>query len=385
MTAPTAHTHVTDLTAPTETADLRALRAEVRQFLHDARHAGAFEPRCDSWLHGRDPAFSRELGSRGWIGMTWPTRYGGGGRSPLERFVVTEELLAAGAPVAAHWFADRQTGPLLLRYGTEVQRQELLPAIAQGECFFAIGMSEPGAGSDLASVETRAVRDDGGWRVTGRKVWSSHASHSHFILVLCRTSTATTDRHDGLSQFIVDLGADGVTIEPIRLLTGDPHFDEVTFEDVFVADDRLVGAPGQGWVQVTSELALERSGPERFMSVFPLLAAFTRRASDDVARQAASELNARLWCLRQMSAEITRNQQDADLGYRAAIVKELGTRFEQDVAETIQGVLTTELRLESTDELIRHLAECVLLAPTFTLRGGTTEILQSIIGRELLR
>src|SRR5919107_1552954 len=151
--------------------DTSALRAEVRRFLAEAQAAGRFEPTCDAWLSGFDPSFSRELGRRGWIGLNWPARYGGRDRPEIERYAITEELLGAGAPVSAHWIAQRQSGPLLMRFGTEAQRQRFLPAIARGEVYFAICMSEPDAGSDLAAVQTRARKVEGGWAVAGRKRW----------------------------------------------------------------------------------------------------------------------------------------------------------------------------------------------------------------------
>ncbi|HEY8450274.1 MAG TPA: acyl-CoA dehydrogenase family protein, partial [Bacillota bacterium] len=280
------------------------LRAEVRAFIAEELRAGTFEPRCDSWLSGFSPEFSRKLGERGWIGMTWPKAYGGHERSGLERFVVTEEFLAAGAPVTAHWIADRQSGPLLLRYGTEEQKRYYLPRIARGECYFCIGMSEPDAGSDLAGLRTRAERVGDRWILNGRKIWTSQAQHCHYMIVLCRTAPPSEDRHAGLSQFIVDLSAPGVTIRPIPLLTGEPHFNEVRFDNVELRDDQLVGELGNGWRQVLTELAFERSGPERFMSTFPLLVELVRAAGETDNERARTEIGrlvARLWTLRRMS------------------------------------------------------------------------------------
>lgn len=266
-------------TLPPGTAELRA---RVREFL-----AGTpFTARCDSWLTGADPAFSRLLGERGWLGMTLPERYGGHGRSPLERFVVVEELLAAGAPVGAHWIADRQTGPSILAHGTEEQKARFLPAIARGECFFAIGMSEPDSGSDLASVRTRAERDGGGWRLHGAKVWTSGAHLAHAILVLARSAPRSQDRHAGLSQFIVPLPDDRVTVRPIRGLSGEHHFNEVVLDGVFVPDALVLGRAGDGWRQVTAELAHERSGPERLLSTFMLIRLLHGRAEGPAARRA---------------------------------------------------------------------------------------------------
>lgn len=175
------------------------LRAEVREFIKEELASKSFTPQCDSWLGGFDPEFSRKLGERGWLGMTFPKQYGGHERTALERFVVTEELLAAGAPVAAHWIADRQTGPLLLKFGTEEQKQKYLPKYAKGEWFVAIGLSEPNSGSDLSSVSTKAERIDGGWRINGNKIWTSGAHRADQMIVFCRTAPRTEDRRAGFS------------------------------------------------------------------------------------------------------------------------------------------------------------------------------------------
>ena len=369
------------------TQELDALRAEVRAFLAEARAAGAFIPRCDSWISGHDPEFSRELGRRGWIGRSWPARYGGRDRDELERYAITEELLAAGAPVAAHWFAQRQTGPLLLRHGTEAQRRRFLPAIAGGDCYFAILMSEPNAGSDLASVRTSAEPVAGGWRVTGRKVWTSHAHKSHFGVLLCRTGPPGERRHEGLSQLILDLHAPGVTIRPIRLLSGESHFSEVTLDGAFVPDDMLVGSIGNGWSQVLSELAFERSGPERFLSTMPLILEFIDAAGPDCTPETAETIGllaAQLWTMRRMSMEIARALAAGDApAARAALVKDIGTRFEQWSVEAIRRVAGREPAPESADRISSLLAQAIAASPTVTLRGGTSEILRGVVAREL--
>src|SRR3712207_5655076 len=263
---------------PSEAAE--EVRAQVRAFLAEELAAGSFTTHVDTWLSGIDPAFSRKLGERGWLGMTWPKQYGGRERPAMEGYAGTEALLAAGAPVAARWIADRQSGPNLLRYGTEGQRKEILPRIAAGECYFVIGMSEPDSGSDLASIRTRAARNaDGDWVVNGAKVWTSNAHHSHYAIVLVRTGApgeGPRGKHQGLTQLLVDLSLPGIGINPIRILDGGHHFNEVVFEDVVVPGDMLLGEEGAGWHQVTAELAFERSGPERFLSTYPLLAEIGR-------------------------------------------------------------------------------------------------------------
>jgi alkylation response protein AidB-like acyl-CoA dehydrogenase len=360
-----------------------ALRAEVRAFLAAELRERRFVPRCDSWLSGHDPAFSRRLAARGWLGMTWPEEYGGHGRSALERFVVVEELLAAGAPVAAHWVADRQSGPVILRQGTEEQRRRFLPAIAGGECFFAIGMSEPDSGSDLGSIRTAARRVEGGWRLRGTKVWSSGAHLSDHALVLART-TPGAERHEGLSQLIVDLRAPGVGVHPIRHMSGDAHFTEIVFDDAFVPEGMLLGAEGQGWAQVLGELAFERSGPERFLSTFPLLPALLRCAGaspDDRVAEAVGGAVASLVALRRLSLDVAvALHEGRDPSLQAALVKDLGTRFEGELVEAVRRVASG---VAASDALHTLLAGAVMSVPNFTLRGGTSEILRGMVARGL--
>ncbi len=365
---------------------MAGLRGEVRAFLAEERAAGGYQPRCDAWLSGHSPEFSARLAERGWVGMTWPRQYGGHERSYMERYAVLEELLAAGAPVAAHWIADRQTGPLLLRYGTGEQRQRFLPAMARGECFFGIGMSEPDAGSDLAAVRTAARPVEGGWALTGTKVWTSHAQRSHFMITLVRTTPLGEDRHLGLSQLIVDLRGPGVTVRPIKLLSGEPHFNEVVFEDAFVPAEMLVGAEGEGWKQVTSELAYERSGPERFLSTFPLLVATLNELGEDPGEAGARELgalHARLNALRGLSMDVARRLQAGEApNVQAALVKDLGTTFERDLIEVARLLVSPP---SAGPEFRRLYQEAVTHAPGFTLRGGTNEILRGIVARGLTR
>lgn len=361
------------------------LRAEVRQFLAQARESGAFVPRCDAWMTCFDPVFSRSLAERGWIGVTWPREYGGAERGESERLIVVEELLAAGAPVAAHWFADRQIGPGLLRYGSPAQRARYLPLITAGRCFFAVGMSEPDSGSDLASIRTTARRSGGGWVINGTKVWTSHAHQAHHMLALVRTAPPDPQRrHAGMSQLLIDLAAPGVHVRPIVTLDGQRHFNEVVLTDVEVDSDALLGAEGQGWQQVTAELANERSGPERYLSNLPLFAALACR--DDVPAAELGELAAELQALRALSAAVAdalgRGESPA---VAAALVKDLGSRFERKVVDTARRLAPVQLDAGSADEYTRLLTEAVLHSPDATLRGGTNEILRGIVGRELTR
>lgn len=369
----------------TEGPDLMKLRLEVRAFLDDQVADGRFVPHVDTWLTRWDRQFTRELGRRGWLGMTIPTEYGGHGRTFLERFVVTEELLVVGAPVAAQWVADRQIGPSLLRHGTEEQKRAFLPRIASGDLVFGIGMSEPDAGSDLAGVRTRGERVDGGWRLTGTKVWTSGAHEADAFFVLARTAQPDpADRHAGLSQFIVDLRAPGVEIRPILSMGGDHHFNEVHLDGVFVPDERVLGQVGEGWRQVTSELGFERSGPERFLSTFQLLAEAASAMDEGRLPQdvGLGRHVARVAALHQMSfAVATALEAHAEADVAAAVVKVLGTTSEGDIADYVDTLTATGW--VEDEELYRLLHAAILQRPGFTLRGGTNEILSGVIARGL--
>ena len=366
-------------------AELAKLRSAVRDFLRADRAEFGWQPAVDSWLGSWDEGFSARLGAAGFIGLTIPRRYGGHELGHLHRYVVAEELIAAGAPVAAHWTADRQVAPSLLTYGTEEQRERLLPKIVAGQLYSSIGMSEHGAGSDLAAVTSKATRTDGGWLLSGTKVWTSGAHHAHQVVVLARTSPADPEhRHAGFSQFLVPCAAEGVRIEPIVLMSGAHHFNEVIFDQVFVPDAEVLGEVGNGWHQVTSELSFERSGPERILSTGPLLFAAIRAlgsgpAPDDRTATAIGDLLARLISLRQLSLSVARTLTDGgDAANQAALVKDLGTRFEAESVELIDDLLEA---LPPNPEVETMLNAAWLHKPMFTLRGGTNEVLRGVIAR----
>jgi alkylation response protein AidB-like acyl-CoA dehydrogenase len=318
--------------------------------------------------------------------MTIPTQFGGQGRSLLDRYVVIEELLAAGAPVAAHWVGDRQVAPALMRYGSDALKERFLPAIAAGESSWAIGLSEPDAGSDLAAVRTRARRADDGWLLSGRKVWSSGAHLADAMFVLARTSPPRdNDRHHGLTQFLLEFATTGVQINPIRLLTGEHHFNEVVLDDVHVSDDLVVGEVDSGWRQATIELAYERSGPERFLSTLPLLRALSHADSGaaELTDHLAGQLITRLWALRGLSLGVAQAlETGAQVDATAALVKDVGTRFESAVIDTARLLTGAEPEIDRAG-LSGMLADAILHAPGFTLRGGTNEILRGVVARAL--
>ena len=369
--------------------ELAKLRGALREFLIADRAEFGWQPAVDAWLSKWDEAFSARLGDAGFLGLTIPPEYGGHGLGHLHRYVVTEELLAAGAPVAAHWIADRQVGPGLLSYGTEEQRQRILPRIAAGRYFSAIGMSEPQAGSDLAAAAMKAVRTDGGWILSGKKVWTSGAHLAHQVVVLARTRPLdTAHRHTGFSQFIVPTDSPGLEISPIVLLTGEHHFNEIAFDEVFIDDNNLLGAEGDGGRQVTAELSFERSGPERILSTAPMIAALVRLLAgqdhlDDHAAAAVGDLLARLISLRQLSVSVARALADGRPQINeAALVKDLGTRFEQESVQLAADLLSYVHTDAPGRAAVADLVEVAgLHAPMFTLRGGTNEVLRGMVAK----
>ncbi|MDQ0381364.1 acyl-CoA dehydrogenase family protein [Amycolatopsis thermophila] len=356
--------------------DLAGLRTEVRTLIAK----WDFTPRCDAWLRGHDESFSRALAEHGWIGMTWPAGLGGSDRSNLARLVVTEELLRAGAPVAAHWMGDRQIGPAILRTGSPDLQRRYLPRIAAGEVTFCLGMSETESGSDLASVRTVAEPAEGGWRVRGRKIWTSHAHRATHAYVLARTGSGG-GKHEGLTEFIVDMAADGVQVRPIHDLRGDHHFNEVTFDDVFVPAGDVLGTVGDGWRQVTEQLAFERGGMERVLSTYPLLEAVLAAPGAAGHAAAIGTALARLATLRRLAWRVALALDTGEAPvHQAAMLKDLGTTFEGDVNELAREVLAIEPD-PAASGAAGLLAEGVLAAPGFTIRGGTTEVLRVIIAR----
>ncbi len=359
------------------------LRAEVRAFLADAMADIPPARRNRNWS-GVNAEFSRKLGQRGWIGMTWPKRYGGHERTSLERYVMLEEMLAAGAPVGAHWVADRQSAPLLMRFAPDTLAPLIVPRIARGEAFFCIGMSEPDSGSDLASIRTRARRDGSGWAINGRKLWTSGAHRAHYMIALVRTGESGAGRHEGMSQFLIDMQTPGLTVRPIINQLGEHDFNEVTFDDVQVPHEHLIGTEGEGWKQVGTELAFERSGPERYMSSTQLLLEMLDSADADNPQhaQALGRIVAHYATLRQMSLGVAGMLARGDNpAQAAALVKDQGALVEQAMPDVAHALFAGQAPPGSDlDAAMRY---STLAVPSFSLRGGTREILRGIIAKGL--
>ena len=359
------------------------LREEVRDFVAD--HRDLMQP----LPMGYSPEFSEKMAQKGWVAMTWPKKWGGHERSALERYVVLEEMLAAGAPVGAHWVADRQSGPNIMRFGTQEQQDFFLPKIAAGKMYFCIGMSEPNSGSDLAGTTTRATKVQGGYVINGTKLWTSNAHRATFMILFCRLAgqDQEIDRKAGATQFLVDMKSPGIEVRPVYNMLGEHHFNEVFLTDLFVPSDRLLGQEGNGWKQVTSELAFERSGPERFLITFRLLVELVRLAGPNPEPSVAAaigRLSAHLATLRRMSLSVAGMlERDENPNMEAAVVKDVGTKFDQEVPEVARLLFPSEPELGALDAYVSVLSRSMMHAPRFSIQGGTREILRGIIARGL--
>jgi len=365
------------------------LRADVRAFLADEIARGTFTPGKGLQQDAFDRGFSKRVGEQGWIGMTWPKQYGGREMTHLDRYVVTEEMRAVTAPTWCHFVADRQSGPVILKYGTDQMKEEILPAICRGELCFAIGMSEPGSGSDLFGASTKATLDGDHYRINGRKVWTSNAHRADYMIALFRTSPPTKEnRRHGLTQFLVKMDTPGISINPINAMPGMSDFNEVLFEDVMIPADHILGEVDGAWKQATAELAYERSGPERFLETYYVLVALAEQLGDQPDLRGAEGLGrlvAQLHTLRRMSVSVAGMLHEGkEPVLEASIVKDVGTLWEQALpakARTLGAFADPQPGNEHDfDDLIEF---AQLVAPKLTIQGGTTEILRGIIARGL--
>lgn len=365
------------------------LRAEVRAFLHDEIAAKTFDPDfpTEDWETCR--AFARKVAARGWIGMCWPRRYGGQERSFLERYVVNEEMFAHNAPNTYYFTADRQSGPTLIRYASERIKAEVLPRIVAGEAAFCIGMSEPDSGSDLFAARCRATRSEGGWKINGRKIWTTNAHNCDYMIGLFRTSPATAEnRRHGLTSFLVDMRAGGIECRRIDQMSGISDFNEVVFDDVFLPDDQVIGEIDGAWKQATTELAYERSGPERFLETFAVLKHLVILAgpgADPRMQEHLGRLAAELHCLRRMSVSVAGMlEAGREPVVEAAVVKDLGTIWEQELPHRVREASAFADRATEGYAVFEDVLQfCTRIAPKLTIQGGTTEILRGVIARGL--
>ncbi|MBL7062128.1 MAG: acyl-CoA dehydrogenase family protein [Dehalococcoidia bacterium] len=379
------------------TQEQERFRKEVRDFLEGEIEKGIFETRANGWVTEENEAFVHHLAERGWLGMTWPQEYGGQGRSYLDRLILTEEMMHYGAPGGGFLVGDRQIGPSIMAHGTEEQRDFFLPRIVRGETSFAIGISEPQAGSDVGALETRAVEEGDSFVISGQKVWTSNASRSDFIYLIARTNFAPeVSRYRSISEFIVDLKTPGITINPLMDMAGHGHWCEVFFDDVQVPGTTLIGKKDMGFYQIMSQLDYERAGVERLMGNYPLLRGiidYTKETKRDGVplckqpriRYMLSDLMIKFEVgklLVYRVAWLLNQKEKPTLTRDTCIAKVYGNRFEQELDNAAMNIAGLHGQLDSGSKcaiLDGAITRAYLFSPAHSIQGGTSEILMNII------
>ena len=375
------------------TEEQEAFRQEVRDFLEEELRQGSYTPSCDAWIQGYSPEFTKKVAEKGWIGLTWPKDYGGQGRSNIDRLILTEEMLRYGAPTACHWFADRQIGRSIIAFGTEEQKRELLPRILRGEAYVGLGMSEPEAGSDLASLKTRAVEDGDDYVIDGQKMWTSCAGFMNYIYLVARTDPEAP-KHRGISEFIIRADLPGITIQPTIDITGSEAWGEVFYDGVRVPKACLIGEKNRGFYQILNQLDYERAGLERLMGNYPLFDAiikFTREtrqngkplSQDTLIRQKLAQLQIEFDVGRLLTYRVVLVMDEGRApNVEAAMAKAYCTTFEQRLASVATEILGLygQLLAESKWAPVLGMAPHSFLGSKgYSLQAGTTEVLKNIV------
>ncbi len=375
------------------TEEQEEFRQEVRGFLEEELRQGSFKPSCDAWIQGYSPEFTKKVAQRGWIGLTWPKEFGGQGRSNIDRLVLTEEMLRYGAPAACHWIAERQIGRAIIAFGTEEQKRELLPKILRGEAYVGLGMSEPEAGSDLASLQTRAVEDGDDYIINGQKMWTSCARLMNYIYLVARTDPEAP-KHRGISEFVIDASLPGITIKPTIDITGTEAWGEVFYDGVRVSKKYLIGQKNRGFYQILNQLDYERAGLERLMGNYPLFDAiiqFTKEtkrkgkplSQDILIRHKLAQLQIEFEIGRLLTYRVAMVMDEGRApNWEAAMAKAYCTDFEQCLADTATKILGLygQLVTESKWAPILGMApDSYLGSKGYSLQGGTSEVLRNIV------
>ena len=375
------------------TVEQEMFRQEVRNFLVDEINKGAFRPMCDGWIQSFSWDFTKKVAAKGWLGINWPKEYGGLGRSHIDRLILTEEMLRYGAPAACHWFAERQIGRAIYVYGTEEQKQEILPKILRGEACIGLGMSEPEAGSDLAALKTRAVEDGDYYIISGQKMWASCALYMTYIYLVARTDP-TAPKQKGISEFVIDCNIPGITVRPTIDITGSEAWGEVFFDNVRIPKKYLIGEKNRGYYQILNQLDYERSGMERLMGNYPLFNAIikfsketirngTPICEEPIIRSRLVQLRVEFEVGRMLLYRVVQVMEKGKApNIEAAIAKPFCTTWEQHLAGIATDILGLygQLWKESKYAPMMGMAPYSFLASKgYSLQAGSNEILKGIV------
>jgi alkylation response protein AidB-like acyl-CoA dehydrogenase len=375
------------------TPEQEKFRQEVKDFLEQEIKEGAWQPSCDAWIQGYSPEFTKKLSKKGWLGLTWPKEYGGQGRSHIDRLILTEELLHYGAPAACHWFADRQIGGGILRYGTEEQKKEILPRIIAGEAYVGLGLSEPEAGSDLASLRTKATESGDEYVIDGQKMWTSCGMFMNYLYMVARTDP-DAPQHRGISEFIFPTDQPGVTITPTIDITGSTAWAEVFFDGLRIPKSCMIGEKNRGFYQVVNQLDYERAGLERLMGNYPLFDAIVKfvketkwngdyLSRDTLIRQKLAQLQTEFEVGRLLTYRVVLVMEEGKApNVEASKAKTYSTAFEQHLASLAMDILGPygQLLAESKYAPIRGMApHSYLGSKGYSLQAGSSEVLRNVI------
>lgn len=369
----------------TLTPEEEQFRSELRAWL-EKNHPGpepegaeeSFRFRCE---------WQRRMQEDRWAGLTWPEKYGGRGASLMQSAIFNEEMVRAGVPSPANILGLVMGGPVVIAHGTEAQKERYLKPILSADEIWCQGFSEPDAGSDLASLKTRAVKVDGGWRVNGQKVWTSFAHNARWCMLLARTDPEAK-KHEGITYFLMDMDQEGVQARPLRQLTGESEFNEVFIDDAFVPDDNVIGRPGDGWKVAITTLALERAGLSLGSAVaiqiqLRELAALIRdlgKDGDAAVRQKFGELCVKAETMRLNGARgLSQVIQHGVPGPEGSLVKIQWAEINQAMTEFAVQVRGNEGLLDDTPWSYR-----MLRARGNSIEGGTSEIQKNILAERVL-
>ena len=339
----------------------------------------------------------KKLTERGWVAPAWPTEYGGAGLGVVEQFIFNQEMANAGAPRSPNVIGLGWVGPTLILYGTDEQKQEHLPPILKGEAYWCQGFSEPEAGSDLASLQTKAVRDGDDYVVNGSKIWTSGAHGAHWMILLARTDP-DAPKHKGISYFLLDMKSPGITVRPLVNMAGSHDFNEVFFDNVRIPKEHLVGEENRGWYIGTTTLDFERSGiatgVSHALTVQDFVAYYREQRARPGSRLASDGAAVRY----ELADRAIEAQVEQMLNYRvigvqargmvpsneASIAKLYSTELDQRIAATGLKMLGLHGQLLKESEhtvMDGRLPSMYLYATTSTIGGGTSEVQRNIVSQ----
>jgi alkylation response protein AidB-like acyl-CoA dehydrogenase len=369
----------------TLTAEEEAFRDQVRAWLQQ-HHPGP-EPDGEEAKFEFRRDWQRRLHEAGWAGISWPKEYGGRGATLIEQAIFSEEMVRAKAPPPANVLGLVMGGPVVIAHGTEGQKERFLEPILSAEEIWCQGFSEPESGSDLASLKTKAVRENGGWRLTGQKVWTTFAHEAKWCMLLAR-SDPDAPKHKGLTYFICDMEQDEIEVRPLRQITGETEFNEIFFEGAYVSDENLVGGEGNGWNVAITTLMHERAGIGAASAIQvrrdlgELIAVVNERGlgGDPVIRQRIAELKIGIEALRFGALRSLTQQMKVGIpGPEGSLAKWEWANMNQSLTELAADVLGPEALEPGSDWAYR-----LLRSRANSIEGGTTDVMKNIIAERVL-